>query len=236
MKLSEGEAIVDVQICGENDDVLLTTAGGQCIRFPVSDVRVFQGRTSMGVRGIALGKGDRVISLSILRHVEASAAERAAYLKQSGAIRRAATGEDIEPEEPTVEAEEAATQDFSLPSERYVEMGAAEQFVLTTTEQGYGKRSSSFEFRVSGRGGKGIRATDPSKLKEIGHLVAAFPVEMSDQIMLVSDGGQLIRVPVDGIRITSRASKGVRVFSTAEGEKVVSVERVSEEGEENGGG
>jgi DNA gyrase subunit A len=236
MKLSEGEAIVDVQICGENDDVLLTTAGGQCIRFPVSDVRVFQGRTSMGVRGIALSKGDRVISLSILRHVEASAAERAAYLKQSGAIRRAATGEDIEPEEPTVEAEEAAAQDFSLPSERYVEMGAAEQFVLTTTEQGYGKRSSSFEFRVSGRGGKGIRATDPSKLKEIGHLVAAFPVEMSDQIMLVSDGGQLIRVPVDGIRITSRASKGVRVFNTAEGEKVVSVERVSEEGEENGAG
>jgi DNA gyrase subunit A len=115
-------------------------------------------------------------------------------------------------------------------------MSAAEQFVLTTTEQGYGKRSSSFEFRVSGRGGKGIRATDPTKLKEIGHLVAAFPVEMSDQIMLVSDGGQLIRVPVDGIRITSRASKGVRVFNTAEGEKVVSVERVSEEGEENGGG
>src|SRR5918997_2696955 len=236
MKLGEGESIVDVQICTERDDVLLTAAAGQCIRFPVSDVRVFQGRTSMGVRGIALGESDKVISLSILHHFEATPAERAAYLKQSGAIRRAATGEDIEPEEPTVEAEEAAAQDFSLPSERYVEMGAAEQFVLTTTEQGYGKRSSSFEFRVSGRGGKGIRATDPSKLKEIGHLVAAFPVEMSDQIMLVSDGGQLIRVPVDGIRITSRASKGVRVFSTAEGERVVSVERVSEEGDENGGG
>jgi DNA gyrase subunit A len=236
MKLDEGESIVDVQICTERDDVLLTSAAGQCIRFPVSDVRVFQGRSSMGVRGIALGKGDRVISLSILRHVEASPSERAAYLKQSGAIRRAATGEDIEPEEPTVEAEEAASEDVSLPPERYVEMSAAEQFVLTTTDQGYGKRSSSFEFRVSGRGGKGIRATDPTKLKEIGHLVAAFPVEMSDQIMLVSDGGQLIRVPVDGIRITSRASKGVRVFNTAEGEKVVSVERVSEEGEDNGAG
>jgi DNA gyrase subunit A len=179
-----------------------------------------------------------VISLSILRHVEATPAERAAYLKQSGAIRRAATGEDIEPEEPTVEVAEAeeSNGEVSLSADRYVEMSAAEQFVLTTTEQGYGKRSSSFEFRVSGRGGKGIRASDPTKLKEIGHLVAAFPVEMSDQIMLVSDGGQLIRVPVDGIRITSRASKGVRVFNTAEGEKVVSVERVSEEGEENGGG
>ncbi|HEY0569381.1 MAG TPA: DNA gyrase subunit A [Xanthobacteraceae bacterium] len=238
MKLDEGEAIVDVQICSERDDVLLTTGAGQCIRFPITDVRVFQGRSSMGVRGISLGQGDRVISLSILRHMEASPAERATYLKQSGAIRRAATGEDIEPEEPTVEALDAeeANGDVSLSSDRYVEMSAAEQFVLTTTEQGYGKRSSSFEFRVSGRGGKGIRATDPTKLKEIGHLVAAFPVEMSDQIMLVSDGGQLIRVPVDGIRITSRASKGVRVFNTAEGEKVVSVERVSEEGEENGGG
>jgi DNA gyrase subunit A len=231
MKLDEGESIVDVQICTERDDVLLTTARGQCIRFPVPEVRVFKGRDSMGVRGIALAPEDQVISLSILHHYEAAPAERAAYLKQSGAIRRAATGEDIEPEEPTPEAEEAAAADLSLPSERYAEMGGAEQFVLTATEYGYGKRSSSFEFRVSGRGGKGIRATDPTKLKEIGHLVAAFPVEMSDQIMLVSNGGQLIRVPVEGIRITSRASKGVRVFSTAEGERVVSVERVSEEAE-----
>jgi len=235
MKLDEGEGIVDVQICTERDDVLLTAAGGQCIRFAVPEVRVFTGRTSMGVRGIALANGDKVISLSILRHVEATPAERAAYLKQSGAIRRAATGEDIEPEEPTVEAEDAAETEVSLPQERYIEMGAAEQLVLTITEQGYGKRSSSYEFRVSGRGGKGIRATDPTKLKEIGSLVAAFPVDMSDQIMLVSNAGQLIRVPVDGIRITSRASKGVRVFSTGEGERVVSVERLSEEGEENGG-
>jgi DNA gyrase subunit A len=230
MKLDDGEAIVDVQVCTDKDDVLLTAAGGQCIRFPVTDVRVFQGRTSMGVRGIALENGDKVISLSILHHFDASPAERAAYLKQSGAIRRAATGEDIEPEEPTVEAEEAAA-DVSLPPDRYAAMGAAEQFVLTATELGFGKRSSSFEFRVSGRGGKGIRASDPTKLKEIGPLVAAFPVEMADQIMLVSNGGQLIRVPVDGIRITSRASKGVRVFATAEGEKVVAVERLSEESE-----
>jgi DNA gyrase subunit A len=235
MKLAEGEGIVDVQVCSEKDDVLLTTAQAQCIRFPVTDVRVFQGRTSMGVRGITLGKGDKVISLSILRHVDATPAERAAYLKQSGAIRRAATGEDLEPEEPTVEAEDAAEVDFALSQERYVEMGAAEQFVLTVTELGYGKRSSSYEFRVSGRGGKGIRATDLAKLQEIGSLVAAFPVDTADQIMLVSNGGQLIRVPVDGIRMTSRASKGVRVFSTGERERVVSVERLSEEGDENGG-
>ncbi len=197
MKLDEGEAIVDVQIAAETDDVLLTTAAGQCIRFPVTDVRVFQGRTSMGVRGIGVENGDKVISLSILHHFDAAPAERAAYLKQSGAIRRAATGEDIEPAEPTVEAVEAeeADVDASLSSERYADMGGAEQFVLTVTEFGYGKLSSSYEFRISGRGGKGIRATDISKLGEIGHLIAAFPVDMSDQIMLVSNGGQLIRVP-----------------------------------------
>jgi DNA gyrase subunit A len=237
MKLDEGDEIVDVQICRASDDVLLTTAKGQCVRFAVPEVRVFKGRDSTGVRGIALSEGDAVISLAILRHFEATPAERAAYLKQSGVIRRAATGEDIEPEEPTVEAEEAAG-DVSISPDRYAEMGAAEQFVLTATELGYGKRSSSFEFRISGRGGKGIRATDVTKLGEIGHLVAAFPVEMSDQIMLVSDAGQLIRVPVDGIRIVSRASKGVRVFNTGDGERVVSVEHIEgeDETEENGEG
>jgi DNA gyrase subunit A len=240
MKLDEGDEIVNVQICTEGDDVLLTTAKGQCIRFRIDEdaVRVFAGRSSTGVRGIKLAKDDRVISMSILRHFEAAPAERAAYLKQSGAIRRAATGEDIEPEEPTVEAEEAAG-DVSISPERYAEMGAAEQFVLTATELGYGKRSSSFEFRISGRGGKGIRATDLTKLNEIGQLVAAFPVEMSDQIMLVSDRGQLIRVPVDGIRIVSRASKGVRVFNTGNGERVVSVEHIEgeagDEGEDGNG-
>jgi DNA gyrase subunit A len=236
MKLGEGEGIVDVRICTDRDDVLLTTARGQCIRFPVTDVRVFSGRTSMGVRGIAMAKADKIISLTILHHYEASPAERAAYLKQSGAIRRAATGEEAEVDEPTVEAEEAETTAVSLSPERYAEMGGAEQFILTVTELGYGKRSSSFEFRLSSRGGKGIRATDVKKLDEIGHLVAAFPVEPADQIMLVSDGGQLIRVPVDGIRMTSRASKGVRVFNTGAAERVASVERISEEGETNGEG
>ena len=232
MKLDEGDHIVGVATCTENHDVLLTTAAGQCIRFVVPEVRVFKGRDSTGVRGISLAKGDEVISMTVLHHFPATPLERAAYLKQSGALRRAATGEDLEPEEPTVEAEEAEEADASISPERAIEMGAAEQFVLTTTRFGFGKRSSSFEFRVSGRGGKGIRATDPTKLAEIGQLVAAFPVEPSDEIMLVTDGGQLIRVPVDGVRITSRASKGVRVFNTAAGDKVVAVEHIEGDDDE----
>ncbi len=123
---------------------------------------------------------------------------------------------------------EEAGEVTELSEERYQELKAREQFVLTVSERGFGKRSSSYDFRISGRGGKGIRATDTSKTGEIGVLVAAFPIEESDQIMLVSDGGQLIRVPVNGIRIASRATKGVTIFSTAADEKVVSVERISE--------
>jgi DNA gyrase subunit A len=246
MKLDEGDSIVGVQISTPADDVMLTTALGQCIRFPVGDLRVFKGRDSVGVRGISLAEGDRVISLTILRHFEATPPERAAYLKQAAGMRRA-TGEEVDAEDAAASAEdaavaeaeeEAAVGEVALPSERYIAMGAAEQFVLTVNERGYGKRTSSYDFRVSGRGGKGIRATDISKLGEIGSLVACFPVEDSDQIMLVSNAGQLIRVPVAGIRIASRISKGVRIFATAEDEQVVSVERISEEEEavaEDGG-
>jgi DNA gyrase subunit A len=226
MKLDEGEAIVDVQICTEKDDVLLTASGGQCIRFPVSDVRVFQGRTSMGVRGISLAEGDRVISLSILRHVEATADERAAYLKRASAVRR---GGAEEPEEAPAEAEEAAGT-IELGEKRYVEMSAAEQFVLTVSEKGYGKRTSSYEYRTTGRGGKGITAM--AITAKNGRIVASFPVEESDQIMLVTDAGKLIRTAVDGIRIAGRSTQGVIVFDTAEDERVVSVERLSEEGDE----
>jgi len=232
MKLEEeGDEILGVETCTEFDDVLLTVASGQCIRFPVSDVRVFAGRNSVGVRGISMAESDRAISMTILHHVDATPAERAAYLKQSVAERRLATGED---EEISLTNEDIG-EETSLSAERYEELQAREQFVLTVTEYGYGKRSSSYDFRLTGRGGKGIRATDVSKSTEIGRLVAAFPVGNDDQIMLVSDGGQVIRVPVDGIRIASRATKGVTIFNTAEGEKVVSVERISEpEGEENG--
>ncbi len=242
MKLEEGEAIVDVQICTERDDVLLTAAGGQCIRFPVTDVRVFTGRTSMGVRGIALGEADKVISLSILRHLDASSEERAAYLKRAVAVRRG-TGAEEEVAVDAEEAQETAISDaIELGEKRYVEMSAAEQFVLTVSETGYGKRSSSYEYRTTGRGGKGIvamdvREKDGSFRRKTGRLVASFPVEETDQIMLVTDGGQLIRCPVNGIRIAGRSTQGVIVFNTAEGERVVSVERVSEEsGDENGNG
>jgi len=228
MKLDEGDGIVDVQICTENDDVLLTSAGGQCIRFAVNDVRVFQGRTSMGVRGIALAEGDKVISLSILRHVEASADERMAYLKRANAVRRGSTGEG---EENGVDHEEADGA-IELGEQRYVVMSEAEQFVLTISEKGFGKRTSSYEYRTTGRGGKGIVAM--AVTEKNGPLVASFPIEESDQIMLVTNGGQLIRCPVDGIRVAGRSTQGVIVFSTAEGEKVASVERLTEEGEDNG--
>src|SRR5262245_15438424 len=221
MKLAEGEAIVDVQICTEADDVLLTSAGGQCIRFPVSDVRVFQGRTSLGVRGIALEKGDRVISLAILRHVEATADERAAYLRRAAAVRRGLNGEVEE----VPEADEAADT-IELGEQRYVEMSAAEQFVLTISARGFGKRSSSYQYRTTGRGGKGIVAMAVTERN--GRLVASFPVEESDQIMLVTNRGQLIRCGVDGIRIAGRSTQGVIVFDTAEDERVVSVERIGE--------
>ena len=228
MKLGEGEAIVDVQICTERDDVLLTAAGGQCIRFPVTDVRVFSGRTSMGVRGIALSDDDKVISLSILHHIEATADERAAYLRRASAVRRGGAEDEA-----GIEQEEANGA-IELGEQRYVEMSAAEQFVLTISENGYGKRTSSFEYRTTGRGGKGIVAMSVNSRN--GKLVASFPVEESDQIMLVTDAGQLIRCPVDGIRIAGRSTQGVIVFDTAEGERVVSVEHIGDEGENGNGG
>ncbi|HLY00796.1 MAG TPA: DNA gyrase subunit A, partial [Roseiarcus sp.] len=231
MRLDEGERIVDVQICSDKDDVLLTSARGQCIRFPVDDVRVFKGRDSMGVRGIALAEGDGVISLAILKPFDASPAERSAYLKQR---RAAADGEASEEAEAAGESEDengAANGAGALEPERFEAMRAAEQVILTVSENGYGKRSSSFEYRVTGRGGKGIAAMAVNDRN--GALVASFPVEESDEIMLVTDGGQLIRVPVSGIRIAGRSTQGVIVFNTAAEERVVAVDRVSEtEGED----
>ena len=225
MKLEDGESIVNVQICTEKDDVLLTASGGQCIRFPVTDVRVFQGRTSRGVRGIDLKKDDAVISMTILGHADATSDERVAYLKRANAVRRG-----NEPEETPVDVEEA-TGAIELGEKRYVEMSAAEQFVLTISEKGYGKRTSSYEYRTTGRGGKGIVAM--SVTARNGKLVASFPVEEADQIMLVTDGGKLIRTAVDGIRIAGRSTQGVIVFSTAEDERVVSVEHLKDD---DGGG
>jgi DNA gyrase subunit A len=226
MKLDEGESIVDVQIAKENDDVLLTAAGGQCIRFPITDVRVFQGRTSMGVRGINLSDGDKLISLTILRHMDVNADERAAYLRRANAVRRGGVEDEVGTDS------EEATGAIELGEQRYVEMSANEQFVLTISENGYGKRTSSYEYRTTGRGGKGIVAMSVNGRN--GKLVASFPVEDSDQIMLVTDKGQLIRCPVEGIRIAGRSTQGVTVFNTADEERVVSVEHLTEDGEQSG--
>ncbi|KAF0137030.1 MAG: DNA gyrase subunit A [Xanthobacteraceae bacterium] len=228
MKLDEGEGIVGVAVCTEGDDVLLTTALGQCIRFPVPEVRVFKGRDSMGVRGITLAEDDRIISMAILRHFEAVSEERSAYLK----MRRAIAGEASAGDE--VGDDDEAAGSGELPAERYAEMSAAEQVVLTISENGYGKRTSSFEYRITGRGGKGIVAMAVNERN--GRLVASFPVEDRDQIMLVTDGGQLIRCPVAGIRVAGRGTQGVIVFDTHETEKVVSVEHISDEGDDDGAG
>jgi DNA gyrase subunit A len=226
MKLDAGESIVDVQICTEDDDVLLTTAKGQCIRFAVPEVRVFKGRDSMGVRGINLAEGDGIISMAILRHMAATGEERAGYLKMRRAVMGEAANGDASNEAPDSGDEENVAGE-ALSMERYTQMSAYEQFILTISEKGYGKRTSSYEYRITGRGGKGITAMAVNSRN--GKLVASFPVENSDQIMLVTDNGQLIRVPVDGIRTVGRNSQGVTIFSTKGKEKVVSVEHIEGE-------
>jgi DNA gyrase subunit A len=232
MEFDEDEAnqsIVGVQLSTEHDDVLLTTAMGQCIRFSTTELRVFGGNgstgTSTGVRGINLGKDDKVISMSILHHFDATSEERAAYLK----MRRALAGETAADAE---ESDDETEAEAEISTERYGEMSAAEQVVLTVSENGYGKRTSSFEYRITGRGGKGIVAMAVNKRN--GPLIASFPVDEADQIMLVTDAGQLIRCPVAGIRVAGRSTQGVIVFDTHETEKVVSVERISEEEDEEG--
>jgi DNA gyrase subunit A len=233
MKLDEGDRIVRVAICTADDNVLLTTAAGRCIRFRVEDVRVFKGRDSTGVRGIRLDEGDEVISMAILRHVEATPGEREAYMRQALAVRRAQDAEAVDAgaEGPGEEAEEGA-EAVELTPERYAELGAREQFVLTVSERGFGKRSSSYAYRISGRGGKGITAMIVNERNS--RLVASFPVEDSDQIMLVTDGGKLIRCPIDDVRIAGRSVQGVRIFKTEDDERVVSVERIPEESNGNG--
>tara|TARA_R100001129_G_scaffold85246_1_gene57954 strand:- start:8133 stop:10961 length:2829 start_codon:yes stop_codon:yes gene_type:complete len=228
MKLDDTDSILNVETCSDAHDVLLTTALGQCIRFSVGDVRVFAGRNSVGVRGISLGSDDSLISMTIVHHVDAEPWERAAYLRRATAERRAVTGEDVE--DVALVGEDAA--EGELTNERYEELKEREEFILTVSEKGYGKRSSSYDFRTSGRGGKGIRATDTSKTAEIGPLIACFPVDAGDQIMMVSNGGQVIRTPVGQIRMASRATKGVTIFNTAKDERVVSVDRIREPEEE----
>ena len=206
MKLDEGDQIIQVAIAKPDQDVQLTTRLGQAIRFLIQDgVRLFKGRDSSGVRGIRLADGDRVISMAILRHVDASTEERYAYLKQAAAMRRAETDEDGDVTSVVAADDEeaaGASANAELTPERYAEMSAHEQFIMAVSERGFGKRSSSYEYRLSGRGGKGITAMGVND--KIGPLVASFPIEETDQIMLVTDAGRLIRCPVHDVRITGR--------------------------------
>ncbi|MGE3769928.1 MAG: DNA gyrase subunit A [Bdellovibrionales bacterium] len=219
MKLEEGEQMVGVSTCTEADDILLTTRMGRSIRFAVDDVRVFSGRTSMGVRGIKLAEEDVVISLSILNHGDASTEERAAYIRMAKAAR-------------AVEGEEAGDDDnegdtgLTLTPERFAQLAAVEQFILTVSAQGFGKRTSSYEYRVSGRGGQGIWAVKMGEKNKT--LVASFPIVDTQQIMMVSNGGTVIRMPVADIRIAGRATQGVTLFRLDEGEQVVSVAHLDE--------
>ncbi|WP_366145006.1 DNA gyrase subunit A [Ponticaulis sp.] len=230
MKPDEDDGIVDVQLCNPNDDVLLTTARAQCIRFRVDDVRVFTGRTSTGVRGIRLANGDKVISLAVLRHVDVTPAEARAYLKHAAAMRRAVEDGDDEVEAVSADTDDDAGEEIALNEERLVELGAAEEFILTITDKGMGKRASAYDYRVTGRGGKGLIA---HRIPDEANLAASFPVDESDDVMMVTNGGQLIRCPVNQIRIAGRSTQGVRVLRTNGDEKVVSVERLAEQEDKN---
>ena len=225
MKLPDEVRLVDVRICEENDDVMLVTALGRAIRFPTTAVREFKGRDSTGVRGIKLADGDSVVSMAIIRHFEAEASERAAYLKQRR-LMAGAPEEEIEADE-----DEEAVEEGQLSTERYAEMSASENLILTISAKGSGKLSSSHDYPVRGRGGQGVMAMD--KAMRGGALVASFPVEMADQIMLATSTGQSIRVPVDGISFRSRSAGGVKVFNTSEGEEVVSVAWIAEQDDED---
>ncbi len=218
MKLPEGVRLIDARICHQDNDFLLTTKLGKAIRFAVTDVRVFKGRDSTGVRGIKLAQGDEVVSMSILRHVDATPDERNAYFK----MRRAVTGE---------EGAEIENVETTISSERYAELSALEEWILTITAGGYGKRSSAHEYRVSGRGGQGIAAANLGRRGDT--IIAAFPVEDDDQIMLATTTGQSIRCPVDGISRQGRGSSGVTVFNTGKDETVISVAWIAEQGDDD---
>jgi len=228
MDLPEGVELVNARICGEDDDVMLVTDAGRAIRFPTTEVRVFKGRKSTGVRGIRLQSGHRVVSMSVIRHFEASPGERAAFLKRYRI--------DLGAEDDVTGADDVVSpENLSLSEDRYQEMLDANQLLLTITSRGMGKTTSSFDYRTAGRGGQGVTAMDLSEKrgKETGMLVASFPVTVEDQIMLATSTGQSIRVPVKGISFRSRGAGGVKVFNTAAGEEVVSVAWIAEASDED---
>ncbi len=231
IKLDDGDKLIGVMTCSETDQVLLAAKSGKCVRFPIDAVRVFKSRTSDGVRGMKLAEGDKVISMSILKGVEVSHEERAAYLRLA---RKRIAGEEAEVH--TQEDEETGIQVITISEERFAELASREQFILTVTENGYGKRTSAYEYRVTNRGGSGIVNIITSARN--GGVIASFPVEETDQIMLMTDKAKLIRTPVKDVRIAGRNTQGVTILKTAENEKVVSATAVKEDdvnGEETAG-
>ena len=230
MKLDDGDSLIGVATCRDGDDVFLATEKARCIRFQISDdtLRVFSGRDSSGVRGIRLQKDDRVISLSVLRHVDADAAARVAYLKASrrrtGAEDEVVNGNAGGDDQINVTAlgDEDSVPDISLSAERMAELELGEEILLTVTDAGFGKRSSAYEYRVSGRGGQGI-ANMALSARNGTSVVASFPVRPGDGVMLMTDEGRLIRVPSDQVRVTGRSSMGVTLFRLGVTERVSSV-------------
>ncbi|WP_458322218.1 DNA gyrase subunit A [Roseobacter sp. A03A-229] len=224
---SEGWKLINARIASPDEDVMLVTASGRAIRFPSTDVRVFNSRSSVGVRGVKLNGNDKVVSMSIIRHFDATPDERAAYLK----MRRAMAG-IADDTESAASDEEETSANATISPERYAEMSASENLILTLTSSGSGKLSSSHDYPVRGRGGMGVQAMD--KAMRGGALVASFPVDLDDQIMLATSKGQSIRVPVEGISFRSRSAGGVKVFDTGKGEEVVSVAWIADQGDEAG--
>ena len=226
MKLDEaGDKLIGVKTCASEDDILLSTQTGKCIRFAVDDVRVFSGRNSVGVRGIRLADGDEVISMSVMRHVDAASEERAGYLKQAAAARRA--GDEVEAAANANGDDEESGNAVALSPERFAELAQQEEFILTVSARGFGKRTSSYEYRLTGRGGQGIMSMDMSERN--GQVVAAFPIQTAQDVMLVTNGGQIIRMPVNDVRIAGRRTQGVTLFRVSEGEVVVSVAALQED-------
>jgi DNA gyrase subunit A len=231
MKLDEGDQLISAQACCETDDILLSSSGGKCIRFPVTAIRVFSSRSSTGVRGMRLDGDDRIISMSVLIHVKAEVTEREDYLQASSASKRLINSDYSDRPGDKVEDETRAGR---LETVKFAEMAATEEFILTITDDGMGKRTSAYEYRISNRGGKGITSIALKRPKgQSTSVVASFPVETENQLVMVSDGGQLIRCPVADISVVGRSSRGVTIFKVADGERVVSVSRLSEDDDED---
>lgn len=245
MKLDEGDSLIGVATCREGQDVFLATKGARCIRFQITDdtLRVFAGRGSSGVRGIRLASGDRVISLAVLNHVDATVEERSAYLRMANARRRAENAAEAGDEAAdeadlatTVEEgeDETVSDTTVLSAERFAQLEAAEEILLIVSDGGFGRRSSAYDYRVSGRGGQGITNMTFSASKRGTEVAATLPVLAGTDVMLVTDGGRLIRVPVDQVRVMSRQASGVTVLRLNDSERITSVFPVMDDGDDEG--